>query len=69
MISLSMTLYTIDGEDGDRFKMIVICPDTGEPIDVTEQYEVVAVEIDGRSGFAVLKSLDDGTPHPTGAEL
>ena len=56
MISLHITIYQAD--DGDRYKVHTIDPDLGEPEDVTEDYEVTAVETeDGRAGFAVVKVL------------
>jgi hypothetical protein len=55
MISLHVTVYTTD--EGDRFAVHVISDDTGQPVDVTEQYEVLALEGD-QEGFAVLKRKD-----------
>ena len=56
MIDLTLTLYNMEDGAGDRFHAAAIDADTGEPIDVTDQYEVVAIQTpDGRTGFAVFK--------------
>ncbi len=62
MISKHVTLYTTD--EGDRFKVMDV-GDDGNPVDVTSDYEVTAVQTeDGRVGFTVV-----GKQHPIGTEL
>lgn len=58
MIQLHITLYQT--EEGDRFKVNAVDPDDPEKMsDVTEDYEVVAIQTpDGRGGFAVLQKAD-----------
>lgn len=66
MISLHITLYT--QEDDDRFQVNAVDTEDGEPIDVTDQYELVAVETpDGRPGFGVFKVQNSDQPQPEGA--
>jgi hypothetical protein len=56
--SLHVTLYTLDGED--RFKVMALLPGDEELTDVTEHYEVTAIQTeDGRAGFAVLPRTGD----------
>ncbi len=53
MISLHVTIY--DAGQGDQFKVLA-GDDSEELVEVTDQYEVAAIETeDGRSGFAVVK--------------
>ena len=58
MIQLHITLYQT--EEGDRFKVNAV--DANDPekmLDVTDDYEIVAIETpDGRGGFAVLQKAD-----------
>lgn len=56
MISLHVTVYTTD--EGDRFVVHTISSDTGEPVDVTDQYDVVALAGE-QEGFAIIKRKDD----------
>lgn len=52
---LSVTLYTVDGGDCDRFKVTTV--EDGKVLDVTLNYEVLTCESDdGRRGFAVVPS-------------
>lgn len=56
MISLHVTLYTLDEDEGDRFKVLAAVDGSDDLVDVTDQYEVVAIATDDkRGGFAVLK--------------
>ena len=56
MISLHVTIYQEDGND--RFKVTAISDD-GEPVDVTDKYEVAAISgTQGTPGFAVFKRED-----------
>lgn len=67
MISLHLTIYDLEGDE-DRFKVTAVDTEDGEPIDVTDQYEVVAVETpEGRGGFAVFKVQNSGQPRAEGA--
>ncbi|GAF71792.1 unnamed protein product [marine sediment metagenome] len=68
MISLHITLYT--QEVDDRFKITAVDPESGEPSDVTDQYEVVAAATpEGREGFAVFrKEQNCDQPQPEGTE-
>lgn len=65
MISLHVTVYTTD--EGDRFVVHTISSDTGEPVDVTDQYDVVALTGE-QEGFAVLKRRRSFIRHPNGTE-
>ena len=82
MISLHVTIYDLDDDTGDRFKVMAVANDELTPIDVTDQYEVTAIATEtGRGGFAVLKKSaevvvaeqllleNNSDRHPTGAEL
>lgn len=56
MISLHVTIYTLDEDEGDRFKVMATAEGSDDLVDVTDQYELVAIETDDeRAGFAVLK--------------
>ncbi len=57
MISLHVTIYNTGDGEGDRFKVMSPDPtDVENLIDVTDQYELTAVETEtGRGGFAVFK--------------
>lgn len=56
MISLHITVYALE-DQVDRYKVSTVCPDSGELLDVTDQYDVVAMasEEGQEMGFAVLK--------------
>jgi hypothetical protein len=54
--TLHVVLYTLEGED--RFKVMAATPDSEEPMDVTNHYEVVSIQTpDGRCGFATLPKI------------
>ncbi len=56
MIGLHVTIYNLDDDQGDRFKVMAAAPDNpDEMVDVTEHYEVAAAGTDdGRRGFVVI---------------
>ncbi len=56
MISLHVSIYNLDDEKGDQFKVMASAPENpDEMVDVTEHYEIVAAGTDdGRQGFVVL---------------
>jgi hypothetical protein len=75
MISLTITVYTTEN-GGDAFQVHAADSSKhGLLVDVTDQYEVVAMGTDdGKQGFAVLKAAEQletiaERRHPTGAEL
>lgn len=56
MISLHVTIYDLDDEAGPRFQVYSVVNDELTPVEVTEQYDISAMETDtGLTGFAVLK--------------
>jgi len=72
---LSVTLYELEGVD--HFKVHMVPDDNcNEPIDVTDQYELSAIEdeLTGQQGFVVMPKhnqsiADESTRSPTGVEL
>jgi len=75
MISINITVYTTEN-GGDAFQVHAAdSRDPGNLVDVTDQYELVAMQTeDGKQGFAVLKAdtaakARHAERHPTGAEL
>lgn len=53
---LNVTLYTMEGEGVDRYK--VTCVHEGKLVEITEQYELCAAETeDGRQGWALFLRL------------
>lgn len=65
---LNVCIY--ETELGEKFKVHAKVEDQDDLVDVTDQYDLAAAEDEhGRKGFVVIKSMDDGTRHPTGAEL
>ncbi len=57
-IKVQLTLVLFVGADGlDRFRIHALVDGQDEPVDVTDQYEVLAAEIlsTGRKGFTVVK--------------
>lgn len=56
-VKLHVLLYEVDGED--RFHVHAVVDGQPEPVDVTEQYELIAAHNPetGQRGFAVLKKL------------
>jgi len=70
MIELHLTIFQSD--EGDQFRAHTIDPETGEPVDVTDQYELAAT-VDGddasRTGFVVFPKRITEQRNPNGVEL
>lgn len=65
MITLNITIYNLN-EDEDRFKVTAIDSKNGEPVDVTDQYELVSVETpEGQPGFGVFRLAQNSAPSAT----
>jgi len=55
-VTLTVVLFS-DEHNDDRFQVLALTEGQAEPVDVTDQYQVLAAEIPstGRKGFTVVK--------------